>query len=128
MRNRLAILTVAMLLPLTGGAAIAAASQAEAHVTIGKVTVSGTVDDCDSGASPDSVKIKAGTETKTDNSLAGNSNSYAVTFNKVPTGGSVTGKPTVTCEDETKYKSDPFTIKGSPNSSPVKQKENLEPQ
>ncbi|MEW2114926.1 hypothetical protein AB0945_06995 [Streptomyces sp. NPDC005474] len=128
MRNRLAILTVATLLPLTGGVSIAAASQTAAHATIGPVTVSGTVDDCDSGASPDSVKIKAGPETKVDNSLAGNSNSYSVTFKKVPTGGSVTGKPTVTCDDETKYKSDPFTIKGSTNSSPVKQKENLEPQ
>jgi uncharacterized membrane protein len=127
MRNRLAILAVATLLPLTGGVSIAAASQTEAHA-IGKVTVYGTVEDCDSDASPDSVKIKAGTETKVDNSLSGNSNSYSVTFKKIPTGGSVTGKPTVTCDDETKYKSDPFTIKGSPNSSPVKQKENLEPQ
>ena len=127
MRNRLAILIVATLLPLTGGASIAAASQAEAPAPIGKVTVFGTVDDCDSGASPDSVKIKAGPETKVDNSLAGNSNSYSVTFKKIPTGGTATGKPTVTCEDGTKYKSENFTIIGSKDSSTVKQRENLEP-
>ncbi|MDX3453944.1 hypothetical protein PV396_18660 [Streptomyces sp. ME02-8801-2C] len=128
MRNRLAILTVATLLPLTAGASLAAASQADALAPIGKVTLTGTVEDCDSDSSPTDVKIKAGTETKVDNSLAGNSNSYSVTFKKIPTGGTATGKATVTCEDETTYKAANFTIKGSPNTSTVKQKQNLEPQ
>lgn len=128
MRNRLAILAVAALLPLTAGASIAAASQAGAHAPIGKVTVSGTVEDCENDSSPSSVKIKAGSESKVDNSLSGNSNSYSVVFKKIPTGGSAQGKPTVTCEDDTTYKSATFTIKGSPDANSVKQKQNLEPQ
>ncbi|MFI7500163.1 hypothetical protein ACIBVL_17010 [Streptomyces sp. NPDC049687] len=127
MRNRLAILTVAALLPLTGAAAsLAVAGQAQA-VTLGKVTVFGTVDDCDDDSSPDTVKIKAGSETKTDNSLAGNSNSYSVTFKKIGTNATVTAKATVTCESGATYKQS-FDVKGSPNTDTVKRKQNLEPQ
>ncbi|WP_405770841.1 hypothetical protein [Streptomyces sp. NBC_01538] len=128
MLNRLAILTIAALLPLTGGASIAAASQAEAHAPLGQVTVSGTVADCESGSSPSEVTITAGSETKVDNSLSGNSNSYAVTFKKIPKSGTVTGKPTVTCEDDSQYASKDITIKGAPSSDPIKlKKQNLAP-
>lgn len=61
-----------------------------------------------------------------DNSLAGNGNSYSVTFKKIPTTGS-TGRPTVTCENDKTYEPDPFTINGAPTSAPVKQKQNLKP-
>ncbi|MFJ9024521.1 hypothetical protein ACIRPU_31795 [Streptomyces sp. NPDC102259] len=126
MRNRLAILTVAALLPLSGVAAsVAVAGQAQA-VTIGPVTVTGTVEDCNDGSSPDSVTIKAGTESKTDNSLAGNSNSYSVTFKKIAKNATVTAKATVTCESEETYKQN-FPLKGSPSTDPVKRKQNLEP-
>ncbi|MFD9002385.1 hypothetical protein ACFV0T_15640 [Streptomyces sp. NPDC059582] len=126
MRNRLAILTVAALLPLTGGAAtFVTAGQAQA-VTIGKVTLTGTVQDCDDETSPDTVKIKAGTETMADNSLAGNSNSYSVTFKKIAKNATVTAKATVTCEGEDSYKQS-FQLKGSTSTDPVKRRQNLEP-
>ncbi|MDR6980906.1 hypothetical protein J2X68_007648 [Streptomyces sp. 3330] len=126
MPHRLAILTVAALLPVSGVAAsVAVAGQAQA-VTIGKVTLTGTVEDCDDESSPDTVTIKAGTETKTDNSLAGNSNSYSVTFKKIAKNATVTAKATVTCESEDTYKQS-FSLKGSPNTDPVKRKQNLEP-
>ncbi|MET7474299.1 hypothetical protein ABZT17_08050 [Streptomyces sp. NPDC005648] len=132
MRNRLAILTVAAVLPLVGTSSLAVAAQAGAADTLGQVTLSGTVDDCDNGSSPTVVKIKAVTsagaiETKTDNSLAGSSNSYSVVFKKIPKTGA-TGKATVTCEDDTTYKPAQFTINGAPTTAAVKQKQNLEPQ
>ena len=132
MRNRLAILTVAAVLPLTGAASLAVAGQAGAAPPPGPVTLSGTVDDCDDGSSPTEVKIKATTsagviETKTDNSLAGTSNSYSVVFKKIPKTGA-TGKATVTCESDDTYKAKDFKIKGAPSEDPVKQKQNFEPQ
>ncbi|MEU5282231.1 hypothetical protein [Streptomyces asoensis] len=126
MRNRLAILTVAVLLPVSGVAAsVAVASQAQA-ATLVKVTVTGTVDDCDDESSPDTVKIKAGTETKTDNSLAGNSNTYSVVFKKIAKNATVSAKATVTCEGGDTYKQT-FNLKGSTTADPVTRKQNLEP-
>ncbi|MHB9860785.1 hypothetical protein [Streptomyces sp. YIM S03343] len=132
MRNRLAILTAAVVLPLTGATSLAVAGQAGAAPPPGNVTLFGTVDDCDDNSSPTQVTIKATTsagviETKTDNSLAGTNNSYSVTFKKIPKTGA-TGKATVTCESDDTYKPKQFTIKGAPTSDPVKQKQNFEPQ
>ncbi|WP_314223494.1 hypothetical protein [Streptomyces zaehneri] len=106
-------------------ASVAIAGQAQA-VTIGKVTLTGTVDDCLDDSSPDSVTVKAGAEAKTDNSLAGNSNSYSVTFKKIAKNATVTAKATVTCEGGDTYKQS-FSLKGSPSTDPVTRKQNLEP-
>ncbi|GGQ82708.1 MULTISPECIES: hypothetical protein [Streptomyces] len=125
MLNRLAILTVATLLPLGGGASLAMASQA-APAPLAPVTITGTVDDCDSGSSPTKVTVSTTHGSQTDAKGVKNSNEYSVTFKNIPKKGR-DAKATVTCADKTKYTQE-FRIDGGPDATPVTQEVNLEPE
>ena len=63
MRNRLAILTFAAVVPLTGAASLAVAGQAAADPNKSTVTLAGSVDDCPNGTTATKVSIKAGNKT-----------------------------------------------------------------
>ncbi|MET9056939.1 MULTISPECIES: hypothetical protein [Streptomyces] len=122
MRNRrLAILAVAAVLPL-GGASLLVAGPASAAPPP-PVTVSGTVEDCDSGSSPEDVTIETSKESKSKD--VSGTNKYSVVFKNIPKNGRA-GTATVTCEDGTSY-DQKVKIKGSQNAQPAKQKINLEP-
>ncbi|EKX66075.1 hypothetical protein Sipo8835_31965 [Streptomyces ipomoeae] len=125
MRNRVAILAVAAILPLAGAAGLAT-SQATAAQTRPPVTVTGTVDDCENGTSPIKVSIKTSQETKVDSSGVKNSNEYSVTFKKIPAKGRQ-ATATVTCEQNKDSYKQTFRIDGAPGNQPVTQEENLEP-
>lgn len=99
MRNRVAILTIAAVLPLTATASLAAASQAVADPRSGEVVVTGVVDDCENGDAPLRVQITAGQETSTDENRGVRTNAYSATFQNVPKDG-VAARATVTCEDD----------------------------
>ena len=103
MHNRVAILTLAAMLPLTGAAALAAASQAAADPASSKVTVRGSVDDCKDGGSAMAVSIKSAQEVRKDKGTnVADAGEYKVTFKRVPTSPEkVTA--TVSCDDNTTY-------------------------
>ncbi|WP_031486737.1 hypothetical protein [Streptomyces bicolor] len=104
MRNRVAILTVAAVLPLTVVGSLAAANQAGADPNSPKVTVTGSVDDCEDGTSPVRVTIKTAQETRTDKSTdVVDTGEYTITLKNVP---KKSQKPTatVTCEEGATYK------------------------
>ncbi|WP_406007426.1 hypothetical protein OG440_15615 [Streptomyces sp. NBC_00637] len=125
MRNRLAIFTVAALLPLTGGASLAIAGQAVAAPPPPVVTVTGTVDDCDDDASPEEVTIATSKESKTDDTGVKSSNKYSVNFKNIPKKGR-SATATVTCVGGSTYTQD-FKINGAQGTTPVTQKVHLEP-
>lgn len=109
MRNRLAILTVAAVLPFTAAASLAAASQAGADPNSPKVTVTGSVDDCKDGSSPIRVTIQSAQEKRTDKSPDVEDNGeYSVALKKVPT-KSQKATATVTCETDSYAQK--FTLK-----------------
>ncbi|WP_085208076.1 hypothetical protein [Streptomyces sp. Amel2xC10] len=87
------------------------------------MTVSGTVEDCDSGSSPEDVTIETSKESKSKD--VSGTNKYSLVFKNVPKNGRA-GTATVTCEDGTSY-DQKVKIKGSQNAQPAKQKINLEP-
>lgn len=109
MRNRVTILAITVLLPLTGAATLAAAGQAGADPQSPTVTVSGSVDDCDNGESPTKVTITTSKESKTDKrTTVAKNNEYSVTFKNISTKGRA-ATATVTCKGDS-Y-TDDFTIK-----------------
>ncbi len=115
MRKRLAILTVAAVLPLTGGASLAVATQAgAAPPPPPQVTVTGKVAACEGGSDADEVSIETSKETKAVD-LKG-SNKYTIVFKKIPKAGR-DATATVTCEDGNTY-TDEFNIKGHRAPSP----------
>ncbi|MFI5678105.1 hypothetical protein [Streptomyces cellulosae] len=125
MRNRVAILAVASVLPLTAVASLAAASQAAADPQSGEVVVTGTVGDCNSGESPQSVAITAGGETVTDkNPGVQNAGVYSATFQKIP-GKGIAAVATVTCADNDTY-TVKFNIKRPATAGDLVQKKNLQ--
>ncbi|WP_158778684.1 hypothetical protein [Streptomyces cellulosae] len=124
MRNRVAILAVTSVLPLTAVASLAAASQAAADPQSGEVVVTGSVGDCNSGVSPQSVSIKAGQETITDkNPGVENAGAYSVTFQKIPTAGAP-AVATVTCAGDSYTVN--FTIKRPTTADDLVQRKNLQ--
>ncbi|MEV5899935.1 hypothetical protein [Streptomyces sp. NPDC052127] len=125
MRNRLAIITVATLLPLGGGASLAMASQA-APAPLAPVTITGTVDECVSGSSPVKVTVATAHGSQADTKGVKSSNEYSVTFKNIPKKGR-NATATVTCADKTKY-TQGFRIDGGPDANPVTQEVNLEPE
>ncbi len=125
MRNRVAILAVASVLPLTAVASLAAASQAAADPQSGEVVVTGSVGECNSGESPQSVAIKAGQETITDkNPGVQNAGAYSVTFQKIP-GKGAPAVATVTCADNDTYTVN-FTVKRPATADDLVQRKNLQ--
>ncbi|MFI5689593.1 hypothetical protein [Streptomyces sp. NPDC051636] len=125
MRNRVAILAVSAVFPLTGLASLAAAGPAGADPNSKTVTVQGSVDDCEDGTSPATVSITTGQETRRDSGPdVGDSGAYKVTFKNVSKKG-VKATATVTCEEGAKYR-DTFTLK-RPLGTSTTQTVNLEP-
>jgi hypothetical protein len=109
MRNRVAILAITVLLPLTGAATLAAAGQAGADPNNPKVTVAGSVDDCENGESPTKVVVTTSKESQTDKrKTVAQNNDYSVTFKNISTKGRA-ATATVTCKGDS-YE-DNFTIK-----------------
>ncbi|GGS44465.1 hypothetical protein [Streptomyces cinerochromogenes] len=103
MRNRVAILALAAVLPLTGAATVTAASQAVADPGSPNVTVKGDVDDCSNGSSPTVVSIKSAQEARKDKSPSvTDAGEFKVTFKKVPTKAQM-ATATVTCDDGRAY-------------------------
>ncbi|MDQ0582679.1 hypothetical protein [Streptomyces rishiriensis] len=125
MRNRLAVLTIAALLPLTGGASLAIAGQASAAPPPPAVTVTGTVDDCEDDSSPEEVSIATSKETKVDDTGVKSSNKYSVKFKNIPKKGR-DATATVTCVGGSKYTQE-FRVNGAQGTEPVTQKVHLEP-
>ncbi|MEU2435842.1 hypothetical protein ACFY9A_12710 [Streptomyces rubradiris] len=100
MRNRLAILATAAVLPLTGVTSLAAAGPAAADPNKATVTVTGRVADCENDASPVSVTITTSKEAQTDDSGTVTSNNrYSVTFKNIARKGR-DAVATVTCKDD----------------------------
>jgi hypothetical protein len=125
MRNRLAILTIAAVLPLTGGASLALASQAGA-ATPPPVTITGTVDDCVDGSSPVKVSVATNHGTQVDKKGVKASNEYSVTFKNIPKKGR-DATATVTCVSKATY-TQGFHINGAPAAAAVEQEVDLEPE
>jgi hypothetical protein len=108
MRNRLAILATAAVLPLTGVASLAAAGPAAADPNKATVTVTGRVADCENDTSPVSVTITTSKESQTDEGkTVARNNRYSVTFKNIARKGR-DAEATVTCKDDS-YK-DNFKI------------------
>jgi len=100
MRNRVAILAITVVLPLTAVASLAAANQAAADPRSGEVVVTGLVDDCDNGRAPLQVQITAGQETSTDvNRGVRRAGAYSVTFQDIPRRG-IRARAIVTCRND----------------------------
>lgn len=112
MRKRV-ILALAAVLPLTGVATLAGASQAAADPTKPRVVVQGTVEDCEDDTAPVKVTIKAkNNETGFDDSpRVEDDGKYKITFKNIPKKG-VKATATVECEVDS-YERD-FTIKRPP--------------
>jgi hypothetical protein len=111
MRKRAIIIAIAAVLPLTAGSALAGAGSAAADPAKPTVTVTGEVEDCPNGNSPNKVTIETedGDEAKTDKTDVTETSEYSVKFNKI----SKKGDPavaTVTCKGGGTY-TDEFTIK-----------------
>ncbi|MGW1604814.1 hypothetical protein [Streptomyces eurythermus] len=124
MRNRLAILATAAVLPLTGVASLAAAGSAAADPNNKTVTVTGRVADCENDASPVSVTITTSKESQTDDSgTVASNNRYSVTFKNVAKKGR-DAVATVTCKDDS-Y-TDAFKITRPADTSTTFQR-NIEP-
>ncbi|MFJ9011211.1 hypothetical protein [Streptomyces canus] len=101
MRNRVAILTVTAVLPLTVVASLTAANQAAADPRSGEVVVTGLVDDCDNGTAPRRVQITTNQETSTDeNRGVRRAGVYSATFQDIPRNRSVRATATVTCRND----------------------------
>ncbi|MFJ7043703.1 hypothetical protein CTU88_41220 [Streptomyces sp. JV178] len=127
MRNRIAVLAVAAVLPLTAAASLATATQAGADPKSPKVTVKGSVDDCSDGTSAVKVTIKTVQESRTDKSPDVEDNGeYSIALKKVPAKGQK-AKATVTCEEGATYK-DTFTLKRPAGTSTTLDNIDLAPQ
>jgi hypothetical protein len=102
MRKRV-ILALAAVLPLTGVATLAGASQAAADPAKSRVVVQGTVEDCEDGTAPLQVTITAKNvenETRTDSSpRVEDEGKYKVTFKSIPKNG-VKATAKVECEED----------------------------
>lgn len=109
MRNRVATLAVAAVLPLTAVASLAAASQAGADPNSKRVVVTGSVDDCPDGSGAVSVSITTNRETRTDRGTdVEDAGKYSITLKNVPV-KSQKATATVICETDS-YKV-PFTLR-----------------
>ncbi|GGW24243.1 hypothetical protein [Streptomyces alanosinicus] len=109
MRNRVAILVVAAVLPLTGAVSLATAGTAGANPNSKTVTVTGSVEDCESGGSPKQVTIGTSKESHTDDSPnVKNQSKYSVTFHNITKKGR-DATVLVTCQDGDTY-TDGFKI------------------
>ncbi|MFG3034288.1 hypothetical protein ACGFZJ_38030 [Streptomyces sp. NPDC048253] len=110
MRNRLAIISAAVVLPLTAVASLAAATQAGADPKSGTVVVTGQVEDCPNGASPNKVTISTDQESRVDNKDVDTTGQFAIKFTNIAKTGSQTKKVTVNCGSATSYTADNFKI------------------
>ncbi|WP_327429083.1 MULTISPECIES: hypothetical protein [unclassified Streptomyces] len=109
MRNRIAILAVAAVLPLTAAVSLAAAGPAGADPNSKTVKVTGSVEDCESGSSATQVAISTSKESFNDNSPnVINNATYSVTFHNISKNGRA-ATVVVKCQDGTSY-TDGFTI------------------
>lgn len=118
MRNRLAVIAVAAVLPLTAAASLAAATQAGADPKSPRVVVAGTVADCDNDNPPTEVQFTVGKESPSDDSpRVEDDGVYKVTFKKIPSKG-VKGTAVVTCEDDSYTQK--VTIKRPANKKPLR--------
>lgn len=113
MRKRV-IVALAAVLPLTGVATIAGASQAGADPTKPRVVVTGTVQDCEDDTAPLQVTITAKNgETGVDaQPRVEDDGIYKITFKKIPAGAGTKATAKVECEEDS-Y-STPLTIKRPP--------------
>ncbi|KOV76819.1 hypothetical protein ADL01_16135 [Streptomyces sp. NRRL WC-3618] len=129
MRKRITILAIAAVLPLTGVATLAATGTAGADPAKAKVTVQGSVDECDNGNPPEKVLITAPGVTPKDDDDPDmpNTGKYSITLTDVPKnkGKGVKALATVTCEGGGTY-SKTFTLKRPPGTTTVQGPVNLE--
>ncbi|MFC8349976.1 hypothetical protein [Streptomyces sp. NPDC057280] len=109
MRHRLAICTVAAILPTTAALSLTAATQAQADPAKATVTVTGSVEDCPTGSPAVKVTITTSKESRTDKTDVDDTGEYSVKFTKISKAG-LAATATVTCEDGNTYK-DKFKIK-----------------
>jgi hypothetical protein len=112
MRKRV-ILALAAVLPLTGVATLAGASQAAADPTKSRVVVQGTVEDCEDDTAPLQVTIETKkNEVGVDSTpRVEDDGKYKVTFKNIPKNG-VKATATVECEEDSYSTS--LTIKRPP--------------
>ena len=124
MRNRVAVLTITMVLPLTAVAALAAAPQAAADPRSREVVVTGAVDDCDNGRAPLRVRITTGQETVIDrNQGVRRAGAYSATFQNIPRGSGVKARAIVICANDSYANS--FRIVRPPTAQDLVQRVNL---
>ncbi|MBG0853354.1 hypothetical protein I2W78_16240 [Streptomyces spinoverrucosus] len=126
MRKRATIVAIAAVLPLTAAGALAGAGSAAADPTKATVTVTGEVEDCANGNSPNRVTIETndGDETRTDKSGVAETNEYSVKFTKISKKGDG-AQATVTCKGGGTY-TDEFTIKRPKQAGVLVQERDLE--
>ncbi|MFF1439508.1 hypothetical protein [Streptomyces sp. NPDC058295] len=118
MRNRLAIIAAAAVLPMTAAISLATATQAGADPKSPRVVVAGTVEDCDNDNPPTEVQFTVGKEAPSDDSpRVEDDGLYKVTFKNIPKKG-VKGQAVVTCEDDTYTQK--VTIKRPANKKPLR--------
>ncbi|MEV5901330.1 hypothetical protein OG613_26190 [Streptomyces sp. NBC_00015] len=125
MRNRLAILAAAAVLPLTAAVSLAAATQAGANPNSPVVTVTGSVEDCPNGTTPNKVTITTNAESRTDKTDVDDTGEYSIKFTKITKAGN-SASVTVNCGTASSYKGDSFKIKRPADANSTTQEHDIE--
>ncbi|QJT03326.1 hypothetical protein G9272_26105 [Streptomyces asoensis] len=125
MRNRLAIIAAAAVLPMTAAISLAAATQAGADPNSKTVVVTGAVEDCPNGTPPNKVTITTtkSKEVRTDKTDVDDTGEYSVKFTKIAKAGD-NGTAKVTCTGDS-Y-TDTFKIKRPTDPNSLTQEQDIE--